>query len=66
MAVEQVVEDFGFDLGFFGGFVASPVAGIVMAVGPDGGEEENLLAVGRPDGAIGFGGDAGELARRAE
>ena len=66
MAVEQLVEDFGFDLGFFGGIILGFVAGIVVAVGPDGGEKEHLLAVGRPDAAIGSGGDGGELARRAD
>ena len=66
MAVEQVSEDFGLDLGFFGGVIPRLVAGIVVTLRPDGGEEEDLLAVRRPDGAIGFRGKPGELAGRGE
>ena len=66
MAVEQLVQYFGFNLGFVGGIVLGFVAGIVVAVRPHGRDPEYLLAIGRPDAAIGFGGDAGELARRAD
>jgi prepilin-type N-terminal cleavage/methylation domain-containing protein/prepilin-type processing-associated H-X9-DG protein len=65
MAMEQVIDDLGFDAGRFLFVSAFFLGGIVWKIGPDVAGEENVFAVGGPHLVVGFGGERGELARFA-
>src|SRR5271168_2832161 len=70
VAVQEASEDLRFDFGLGGfveflgvaggGFVGAGIQRRPGAIGIDVRDENDVLAVGRPEFAVGFGGDAGE------
>src|SRR5579864_6607 len=65
VAEQQMLKNHGLDLGIGTLLVAEFVAGIVHAAGKNLRNKDYVFAVGRPDGSIGFRGDAGNLLCRA-
>ena len=61
MAEKQMFKDDGFHFRIGTFLVAEFVASVVHAAGKDFRYKDNVLAVRRPDSAIGFRGDAGDL-----
>src|SRR5690349_7497321 len=62
VAIEEAGEDRRFHLGAGLLFRTRLVAGVILAVGVDGGDEQNILPVGRPEFAVSFGGNGGDAA----
>ncbi len=56
-----MLKNHGFDLGIGMELIAVFIAGIVGAAGIHLRDKDNILAVGRPDGSIGFSGNIGDL-----
>ena len=57
VAIEEFFIDAGFDFGFFFGGVALGIAGIVVAIGINGGNEGQCVAIGRPKFVVRAGGE---------
>src|ERR1700685_387504 len=59
VAIEKFFVDVGFHFRFFFGGVALGVAGVVVAIGIDGGNEGECVAIRRPEFVVGAGGEGG-------